>query len=369
MASPVEKLESEFALWLGAGGAVATGFGRSALRLALLGLGLRGAPVLVPEFVCAQVPEAVRRATGTPVFYPVRHDLTIAREDFEAALASQARAAIVVHYYGRVQPEIERLAGICRARDVPLIEDCALALGASRGGRPGGSFGELSVFSFTKSEWCYGGGIVATREREVASRLRALRDADFVDARRLALRYGLLRGLDFAANLPRRAAAAEYCGKWLERLSDGETENFYDEGQFNTAMPRFAARRARRILRELPTLCARRRELVAALCARLGDAPSPVIFRAPEPGDAAAFLLLRSAAGTARAWAEEAAKDAVTLRLSWGAYQIVECQPVSECLEWLGQRLSICEIHPNLSQVEVKRIAGTLCRLALEFRM
>ena len=125
----VEKLEREFAAWLGVTGGVATGFGRSALALALEALSVRGGgDVLVPDFICAQVPEAVRRAGGRPVFYRVGRALRVNPAEFEAACTPQTRAAIVAHYFGRLLPEIRGLGEICRARGVALVEDCALAL-------------------------------------------------------------------------------------------------------------------------------------------------------------------------------------------------------------------------------------------------
>src|SRR3970282_706907 len=132
--------------------------------------------------------------------------LCVAPEIFRPASTPSTRAAVAVHYFGRLLPSIESLAEICRERRVPLIEDCALAFGA-----PGAAaHGDIALFSFTKSDWCYGGGLLATRSPELMARARVLRDSSFHAAPRLAFGYGLLRRADFAANRPARSRAAEF---------------------------------------------------------------------------------------------------------------------------------------------------------------
>src|SRR5712692_6375480 len=239
VAGAVEMLECEFAALVDAPGAVATGFGRSALHLALLEAEVRGGEVLVPDFICAQVPEAVRRAGADIVFYPVSRDLGVDPAGFEAAFTNRTRAAVAAQYFRRVLSEIRPLAAICRRRGVPLIEDGALALGAPLDGRACGSFGELAAFSFTKSDWCYGGGMVIAREEGRLARLRALRGRSLHRRATLAWRYGLLRRADFAANRPAMSRAAERAGRWLERLAGAGGDNFYDAGRFDAALPGF----------------------------------------------------------------------------------------------------------------------------------
>jgi hypothetical protein len=212
----VEKLEREFAAQLGVAGAVAAGFGRGALWLALEAAGVRGGEVAVPDFVCAQVPEAVRRAGAKPVFYRVARALTISAESLEAALSEHTRAAIVVHYFGRVQENVQLLSEICRKLGIGLIEDCALAMGAQMTEQQAGKFGDLAIFSFTKSDWCYGGGIAVANSSEMLARLREIRAKEFHPVVTLSRRYGLLRSADFVANRPSRSRAASIVGRSIE---------------------------------------------------------------------------------------------------------------------------------------------------------
>ena len=68
-----------------------------------------------------------------------------------------------------------------RELGVPLIEDCAMSLGATFGGRKAGAMGEVAVCSFyvTKVIATGGeGGMVLTDKAELAQEVRGLRQYD-----------------------------------------------------------------------------------------------------------------------------------------------------------------------------------------------
>ncbi len=368
--SAVEGLERDFAAQYGFDGAVAVGFGRAALRLALEAVEVRSGDVLVPDFVCAQVPEAVRRAGGTPVYFPIAKDLTAAPDAFRAAITPGTRAAIVVHYFGRPLPTISALAEICREQNIPLIEDCARALGVPSIG----AHGDTAIFSFTKSDWCYAGGLLAARSQEWIARARTFRDTSFRAAPGLALRYGLLRRADFIANRPARSRAAEFSGRTLEALSGFRVESFYDAGRFDALMPAFAARRASRVLETLPDVTSRRRKILEEVQGALGPATRLLLRSDDFPQDSYAFLLLNVGgpkpastpfeSGRAHSWRERAAREGITLRHCWPAYQ--DCEPLQDtpAVRWLAEHLWLMEIHPGLTRTEVQRIARILRGLA-----
>jgi dTDP-4-amino-4,6-dideoxygalactose transaminase len=262
---------------------------------------------------------------------------------------------ILVHYYGRVLPGAERLAAVCRERGVVVIEDCALALGARVDGTPAGRSGDVAVFSFTKSDWCYGGGMVATPNGEWGQRLRAMRDEGCHPAARLAFFYGLLRRADVAANHPGLSRSAGGAGRWLEEglawLEPSLAGNFFDAGRFDARMPEFAARRALHILRDIDAASARRRAMLPRLYAALraqirGAAERLKLFpgrESLEAGDSGSFLLLCAGDGDAAGWAERADAAGCTLRLSWPAYQHDDAAHRGEAAAWLGRHLLIVE--------------------------
>jgi len=370
MSRSVEALEKDCAAWLRVPAAVATGYGRSSALLAFQvvratrGCSSSECEILVPNFICRQVPEAVCRAGATPRFYPVRRDLVMCPEDLRAARTPNARAALVPHYFGQIQPHIGDLARTCRELEITLIEDCALALDAhTRDGQPAGTFGELAIFSLTKSDWCFGGGILIARESAHARLARAFQTAEFVPARGGALTYGLLRRADFASNRPTRARLADFAGQWVERLCGMRGANFYDAARYDSLMPAFAARRARHLLRNLTATTARRRQILAALYEALRD--TPLLYRPQlDPGDAGSFLLLQSPDGHAAEWREQAAAAGVTLRLVWPAYQESEPAQASADLAWLADHLLFLEIHSRLTSGEIAHIARMLKKLA-----
>ena len=79
----------------------------------------------------------------------------------------------MTHLYGLLA-EIEAIVGLCREREIPVVEDCAQAAGARRGGRRAGTFGDAAAFSFypTKNLAALGdGGAVTTNQDDVAERV------------------------------------------------------------------------------------------------------------------------------------------------------------------------------------------------------
>jgi dTDP-4-amino-4,6-dideoxygalactose transaminase len=362
----VAELEREFAAWQGAAGAVAAGFGRAALRLAVEAALPPGGSreVLVPDFTCAHVLDAVRAAGARPGFYPVTRELRVPAEAFCARLGAATAAAILPHYFGEVLLEIEELVAACRAAGVLAIEDCALALGATDArGRRAGSFGELAAFSFTKSDWCYGGGMATANSAALAGRLGELAAARLAPDDARALRYGLLRWLDTLGNRPRWAGIAAFAGPRLERRAFPGAESFFDAGSAGAAMAPRAARRARRILERLESAAVAREHRRDLLTAALVAAPRLLHPAEARRRQAGAWFLLAADGGRAGEWRDRAAAAGVTLRLSWPAYTRPEPGQASAETEWLARHLLVLELHPELTAKEVLRIARVLRKL------
>src|SRR3546814_13627602 len=69
----------------------------------------------------------------------------------ERVLTPRTRAIIAVHLAGW-PCEMEETMALARAHDLKVIEDCAQAHGAALRGRPVGSFGDASAFSYCRAE-------------------------------------------------------------------------------------------------------------------------------------------------------------------------------------------------------------------------
>jgi len=145
--------------------------------------GDEGDEVLIPAYACTSLAQAVRWAGATPRFIDCRPDGWNADPDDAAAkVTARTRAVIVAHLFG-LPAEVE----VFRHEGVPVIEDCAQTLGVEVGGRPVGSRGDLTVFSFYATKLVAGGegGMLVCRDPGRAEVARGLRDceADRADER------------------------------------------------------------------------------------------------------------------------------------------------------------------------------------------
>ena len=173
----VAALERELAARLGVQDAAAVASGSAALELALGALGVgAGDEVLIASYVCDALYHAVRRVGATPVLVDAdAATLSLSAKDALARRTSRTRAVIVPHAFG-LAADLEPF----QALEVPVIEDCAQALGAELDdGRPAGSRGALAVCSFyaTKMIAAGEGGAVAGPAALIA-RVREARDYD-----------------------------------------------------------------------------------------------------------------------------------------------------------------------------------------------
>jgi dTDP-4-amino-4,6-dideoxygalactose transaminase len=232
----VATLERALAERLERRGGVAASSGTAALALALGAMRIGpGDQVLLPAFACSALAGAVRFVGAEPVLADVGEDLAMAPAEARRRMGARTRAVVVVHPFGHpvdLGPFLEL--------GVPVVEDCAQALGASRGGRPAGSLGEVAVCSFyaTKMLAAGEGGMVLADDDGVLGEARAMRaggahprafnfkmsdlaaalalsqlarlEAFVARRREIAGRYeAALRGT--AVRLPARAAGAEPC--------------------------------------------------------------------------------------------------------------------------------------------------------------
>lgn len=168
----VRRFEAELERFVGAGRAVAVHTGSAALHLALLGLGVGpGDRVVLPTYTCAAVLNAVRYTGAREILADVRPETAnLDPDDVKRRLRKRTKAIIVPHMFGRKAPLRE-----LRALGLPIVEDCAMALGGDVGRE-----GEVSVFSFyaTKMIATGHGGAVLARDRAAARRIADLVDYD-----------------------------------------------------------------------------------------------------------------------------------------------------------------------------------------------
>jgi len=195
----VEAFESEFAAASGAAYAVGVGTGTDAIALALRALDIGGGDeVIVPAMTAPFTALAVIGAGATPVIVDVEPGtLTIDPSACAAAVTTRTRAIVPVHLYGQAA-DMAAIRQVAARHSLAVVEDCCQAHLATCGGRPVGSFGACSAFSFypTKNLGALGdAGAIVTNDPAVAARAARLRNGGQADKYR-HLEFGVNSRLD-----------------------------------------------------------------------------------------------------------------------------------------------------------------------------
>lgn len=117
------------------------------LSLSLKALGLHDKLIALPNSICPHVALAILHSGNYPFFIDIdKHNLCLSPKKL-LEVVDKVSAVIAVHAYGSIC-DINSIITICRDNNIPLIEDLAVAQGATVDLRPVGTFGDLSVVSF-----------------------------------------------------------------------------------------------------------------------------------------------------------------------------------------------------------------------------
>jgi dTDP-4-amino-4,6-dideoxygalactose transaminase len=224
----VRRFESRFAAYAGTAHAIGVASGTDALVLALRAVGVvAGDRVATVANAGGYSTTAIHACGAEPLYVDVdAEDGLIDPEATVRALESRPRALVVTHLYGRLA-KVEELARTARSLGVALVEDCAQAHGARRGGVHAGAFGDVGCFSFypTKNLGALGdAGALVTADAGLAERIRRLRQYGWQGKYRVTDAGGINSRLDElqaavlevrleqleAENARRRAIAGRY---------------------------------------------------------------------------------------------------------------------------------------------------------------
>ena len=163
----VLAFEEEAAAYIGVEHASGVANGADALVLALDALGIGpGDEVICPTFTFFATAESIARRGATPVFAEIDpQTMNLDSSDVRRRITPRTKAIMPVHLFGRPAST---------DYDLPVIEDAAQAFGA----QGVGTQGIVSTYSFfpTKNLFALGdGGLVTTRDADLAERIRLLR--------------------------------------------------------------------------------------------------------------------------------------------------------------------------------------------------
>ncbi len=175
----VLAFEEEFATYCGVRYGISVHSGTDAIAIALSALGIgRGDEVLLPDNSCASEPNAIMLSGSTPI--PVDIDEVTYNMDpdqIRVHITPATKAIHAVHAYG--QPcDIQAICALGSEHRLHVVEDIALAPGATIAGRRVGGFADPSVASFGHGKilgaYGNGGGMILTNSEELAGRARSL---------------------------------------------------------------------------------------------------------------------------------------------------------------------------------------------------
>lgn len=178
----VKEFEQKFSATVGRKYGIAVANGTAALEVAVQALGIgAGDEVIMPTFTIISCAMAVTKQGAIPVL--VDSDINTWNmnvNEIEAKLTPRTKAIMIVHLYG-LPVEVDKILELAKKYDLKVIEDAAEMHGQTYKGKPCGSFGDISTFSFypNKHITTGEGGMVVTDNEELAERCRELRNLCF----------------------------------------------------------------------------------------------------------------------------------------------------------------------------------------------
>lgn len=161
---------------------VAVSNGTAALEVAVQALGIgEGDEVIMPAFTIISCAMAVTKLGAVPVLVDSDlHTWNMNVDEIETKITPKTKAIMIVHLYG-LPVEADKVLALAEKYNLKVIEDAAEMHGQTCSGKPCGSFGDISTFSFysNKHVTTGEGGMVVTDDRQLAERCRILRNLCF----------------------------------------------------------------------------------------------------------------------------------------------------------------------------------------------
>lgn len=178
----IKQFEEKFAARVGRKHGIAVCNGTAAIDAAVDALDIGpGDEVILPTFTIISCVLQIVRSGATPVLVdsdPVTWNMDVTQ--IEAKVTSRTKAIMVVHIYG-LPVDMDPVLDIAKRHGLKIIEDAAEMHGQTYKGKPCGSFGNISTFSFypNKHITTGEGGMIVTDDDELAETCRSLRNLCF----------------------------------------------------------------------------------------------------------------------------------------------------------------------------------------------
>lgn len=183
----IKKFEEGLAKKVSRAQGIAVCNGTAALEIAVEALGItKGDEVIMPAFTIISCASAIVKMGAIPVLVDSDpHTWNMDVTQVEKKINQKTKAIMAVHIYG-LPVDMDPLLELAKKYQLKVIEDAAEAHGQTYKGKPCGSFGDISVFSFYPNKLITTGegGMVLTDNDELAEKCRSLRNLCFVAGKR-----------------------------------------------------------------------------------------------------------------------------------------------------------------------------------------
>lgn len=184
LGSAVDELENLIAKEAMTKYGIGVGSGTDALFLSLKALNIGpGDEVITTTYTFYATIGAIVTAGAKPVFCDVGDDYNINPLEIESKITNKTKAIIPVHWAGKpcAMDEINKVA---KSFNLKVIEDACHAIQGEYNDKRCGSLGDIGCFSFhpLKNLNVWGdGGIVTTNNREIAEKIKLIRNHGLVN--------------------------------------------------------------------------------------------------------------------------------------------------------------------------------------------
>ena len=137
------------------------------------------AEIIIPSHTyCASAIPFVRSKSKI-IWADINKDcFTISYDHVKKLITPKTKAIFIVHLYGLIATDTEKIIALAKKNKIKVIEDCAQALGAFKGNKSVGSFGDISCFSFhsQKNLTTLGeGGMICTNNNDFIEKIKLYR--------------------------------------------------------------------------------------------------------------------------------------------------------------------------------------------------
>jgi len=178
----IKRFEEAFAAQVRRKHGIAVSNGTTALDAAIDALGIEsGDEVIMPTFTIISCIGQIIRLGATPVLVdsdPITWNMDVTQ--IEAKITTRTKAIMAVHIYG-LPVDMDPILDIAKRHGLKVLEDAAEMHGQTYKGKPCGSFGDISTFSFypNKHITTGEGGMIVINDDHIAEECRSLRNLCF----------------------------------------------------------------------------------------------------------------------------------------------------------------------------------------------